>query len=104
MITFPYEFDFTYISRSEWIFVGNYAVSKKIDYVVEKEIFPSRTSSPGNAYIWMSTTSNIIDISSVDPGVCIISLTIPLDLTNVSPNLKSHLELLLEQIYVQNDG
>ena len=55
---------------------------------------PSRTSSPSNAAISTSTTSNMIGMSIVDPGIGNISSTIPLDLTNVSPNIKSQLEYI----------
>ena len=47
---------------------------------------------PSNGGISTSTTSSMTDMSIVDPTVGTICLTIPLDVTNVSPNLKSRLE------------
>ena len=40
MVTLPYEFDFSYIFKSEGIIDGNYAVQKMISYVVDKKVFP----------------------------------------------------------------
>ena len=37
MLTFPYEFDLPYVCKSEWVPVGNYAVPKMIDYIVDKK-------------------------------------------------------------------
>ena len=38
MFTFPYEFDFLHIFKSEWILVGDYPVPNMIGYIVDKKV------------------------------------------------------------------
>ena len=38
MVAFRYEFDRPYVFKSEWVPVGNYAVPKKIGYIIDKKI------------------------------------------------------------------
>ena len=95
MVIFPCEFNLPCVFKSERILVGNYLFPKMIDYIVKRMSFPSGASYPSNSSISTPTTSCMTGISSLDPGIDNISLTISLDLTNISLNLKLHLESII---------
>ena len=95
MVKFSYKFDLPCVFKFDRILVANYAAPKMITYIVDKRLFLSRTSCSRNSGISTSTTSSITGISSVDSRVRNVSSIIPLDLTNVSPNLKSRLESII---------
>ena len=95
MFTLPDKFVFPCIFKSEWSFVGNYVVPKTISHVVYKRIFPSKTSRSNNTGICTCTMARSTGTSRVYTGIGSIRLTIPLDPTDVLPNLKSRSHLLL---------
>ena len=95
MVTFPYEFDLQNVIKSEWVPVGSCAAPKMIGNVVDKKAVSSRTPNPSSGGILKSTTSSMTGMSRVNPGVGSTSSTIPIDLTNVSPNLRTCLESIM---------
>ena len=60
-----------------------------------RKLFLSRRSNPSSGGISTLITWKVIGMSSVDPDVSSIRSAIPLDLTNVSSNLKSLLEYIM---------
>ena len=86
MYTFSHKFDSSYVFKSEWIFIGNYAVPKMIVTLKKRRLFLSRTFSFTNTCISMSPTLSMTVGSNADLGVAKISSHIPFNLTMISRN------------------
>ena len=104
MITFLYEFVLTFVSNLSGSLLVTMKLQRWLVTLSTRRLSPFRASYPCGGGITTSTKSIMVGISSVDSGVGSISSTMPLDLTNVSANLKSCWNLLLGKIYIQNDG